>query len=50
MDSLDQAQRIHHDLGVGATDVQELAPAPWGGNYGSLVDQFGVRWMFNVPD
>lgn len=48
-DSLEQAQELHRALGVGGTDVQELSPAPWGGHYGSVVDQFGVRWMFNVP-
>ena len=48
-DSLEQGQRLHRDLSVGGTDVQELSPAPWGGHYGSVVDQFGVRWMFNVP-
>ena len=49
-DSLEQAHQLHRDLNVDATEVQEIAPAPWGGHYGSLVDQFGVRWMFNVPD
>ncbi len=48
-DSLEQARQLHAGLGAGATDVQDLAPAPWGGHYGSLVDQFGIRWMFNVP-
>jgi PhnB protein len=49
-DSLEQGQDLHRALSVGATDIQELSPAPWGGHYGSVVDQFGVRWMFNVPD
>ena len=49
-DSLEQARQLHSDLSVGSTDVQEIAPAPWGGHYGAVVDQFGVRWMFNVPD
>ena len=48
-DSLEEGERLHMALSVGGADVQELSPAPWGGHYGSVVDQFGVRWMFNVP-
>ena len=48
-DSLEQAEHLLRDLSVGGRDVQDLAPAPWGGHYGSVVDQLGVRWMFNVP-
>ena len=48
-DSLEQGEQLLRDLRVGGRDVQELAPAPWGGHYGAVVDRFGVRWMFNVP-
>lgn len=48
-DSLEQARLLHTGLSVGGTVEQEIAPAPWGGHYGAVIDQFGVRWMFNVP-
>ena len=48
-DSLEQARLLHTGLSVDGTIEQELAPAPWGGHYGAVVDQFGIRWMFNVP-
>lgn len=47
-DSLDQGIALHRGLSAGATEVMELAPAPWGGYFGQLVDRFGIRWMFNV--
>lgn len=34
-------------LAVGATGVREIQVEQWGDEYGELVDQFGVRWMFN---
>lgn len=48
-DSLEQGQALHAGLALGGSDVMELAPAPWGGYFGVLVDPFGIRWMFNVP-
>ena len=48
-DSLEQARLLHTGLSAQGTVEQEIAPAPWGGHYGAVVDQFGVRWMFNVP-
>lgn len=48
-DSLDEGRRIHADLADGGTMEQEIAPAPWGGHYGAVVDRFGIRWMFNIP-
>lgn len=35
-------------LAEGATILEPLADAPWGGKFGMLVDRFGVRWMFNI--
>jgi len=48
-DSLNQAIALHAALAVGGSDIQPLEPAPWGGHFGAVVDQYGVRWMFNVP-
>lgn len=30
--------------------VHTLAPMPWGGTYGQVVDEFGVTWSFDVGD
>jgi PhnB protein len=35
-------------LMVGATIVQDLAPAGWSPLYGMLKDQFGVTWVLDV--
>ncbi|HCX83579.1 MAG TPA: hypothetical protein DHV14_00235 [Micrococcales bacterium] len=35
-------------LAEGATIQQPLEKAPWGDEYGSLVDRFGVTWMLNI--
>lgn len=35
-------------LSDGATITMPLAAAPWGGEFGMLVDRFGVAWMVSV--
>jgi len=47
-DTLEDAQALYAALVVNGSADQPIFPAPWGGHYGSLVDQFGIRWMFNV--
>lgn len=32
----------------GGTVALPLVPAPWGGEFGMLVDRFGVSWMVSV--
>jgi PhnB protein len=48
-DSLDEAQRIYDVLVDGATETVPLSPMPWNAIWGVLLDRFGIRWMFNVP-
>lgn len=35
-------------LSDGATIGQPLVAAPWGDQFGSLEDQFGVNWLVNI--
>lgn len=35
-------------ISAGGTVMMPLDPAPWGGLFGMLVDQFGISWMFAV--
>ena len=35
-------------LSDGATPGEPLALAPWGDYYGSLIDKFGISWMFSI--
>jgi len=44
----DEARRCFDALGVQGKVTMPLSPAPWGALFGSLTDQFGIQWMFNV--
>ncbi|MDQ4215563.1 VOC family protein [Microbacterium capsulatum] len=37
-------------LADGATITMPFGPAPWGDQFGMLVDRFGVSWMFSAGD
>ncbi|MBP6005414.1 VOC family protein [Candidatus Saccharibacteria bacterium] len=41
-------QEYWEKLAQGGTIDQPLEQAPWGDYFGSLVDQFGVRWMVDI--
>ncbi|MGO2683919.1 MAG: VOC family protein [Microbacterium sp.] len=34
----------------GGAAVEPLAAAPWGGEFGMLVDRFGISWMVAIED
>ncbi len=44
----DRLRGVWDGLSDGATVLMPLAPAPWGGEFGMLVDRFGITWMVNV--
>jgi len=48
-DSLAETQRLFDRLSEGATDVTALMPMFWGSHWGTCLDRYGVRWMFNSP-
>lgn len=49
-DSLEETQRLFGELSQGATDISPLAPQFWGSHWGTCLDRFGIRWMFNSPN
>lgn len=49
-DTRAETERLFAALGVNGTVETALADMFWGAYFGSLTDQFGVRWMFNCPE
>ena len=45
-DSREETERLYAALHDGASDDSGLQQMPWG-LWGSCLDRFGVRWMFN---
>ncbi len=48
-DTKEEADRIYHALSQGGTDCVAPHDEFWG-YWGVCLDQFGIRWMFNVPN
>ena len=48
-DTSAEATRLYELLSVGATDATGLTEMFWGAHWGTCLDRFGVRWMFNAP-
>lgn len=46
-DTRADADRLFEALSEGGTVEMGMQDMFWGGYFGSLVDRFGVRWMFN---
>ena len=47
-DTTEEADRLYAALSEGGADGTGLQPMPWGSYWGTCLDRFGVRWMFNV--
>lgn len=47
-DDGDRLRAIWRGLLDGGTATIPLAPAPWGGEFGMLVDRFGIAWMVAI--
>lgn len=45
-----ETERLFTALAAGGTVEMPLQDMFWGGYFGSLTDQFGVRWMFNCAE
>lgn len=48
-DTLEETHRLYGALSEGGTDCAAPAQMPWG-TWGTCLDRFGVRWMFNHYD
>ncbi|MGW9627952.1 VOC family protein [Microbacterium sp. NPDC055521] len=45
---VDRLRAIWDGLLDGGTATAPLGAAPWGGDFGMLVDRFGVAWMLSI--
>lgn len=48
-DSRSETDRLFDALSSGGQVEMPLQEMFWGGYFGSLIDRFGIRWMFNCP-
>ena len=46
-DSREETERLFKMLSDGGSDIAPLADQFWGATWGTCLDKFGVRWMFN---
>jgi PhnB protein len=46
-DTLEETQRLFAALSEGSSDCAPLTEMFWGATWGTCLDRFGVRWMFN---
>ena len=46
-DTLEETQRLYDMLSDGGSDSMPLTDMFWGATWGTCLDRFGVRWMFN---
>lgn len=46
-DSREETDRLYGLLSEGGTDASGMQEMFWGGYWGTCLDRFGVRWMFN---
>jgi PhnB protein len=47
-DDTEELRRWFTGLAEGGRVSQPLEPAPWGDEFGMLVDRFGISWMVNI--
>jgi PhnB protein len=50
IDTRTETKRLFEALSDGGKVEQELAEMFWGAYFGSCVDKYGVRWMFNCVE
>jgi PhnB protein len=46
-ESLAETEKLFAELGEKGTVTMALQDTFWGARFGTLVDQFGIHWMFN---
>lgn len=46
-DTLEETQRLFEALSEGSSEGSSLAEMFWGATWGTCLDRFGIRWMFN---
>lgn len=48
-DTREETERLYAALSAGGSDQMPLQDVFWGAYFGTCVDRFGTRWMFNGP-
>jgi PhnB protein len=48
-ESLEEIERLFTALGENGEVTMALQDTFWGARFGTLTDQFGIRWSFNLP-
>ena len=46
-DTREETDRLFGALSAGGSDLQPLQDMFWGAYWGTCLDRFGIRWMFN---
>jgi PhnB protein len=46
-DTRAETERLYAALAEGGSDTSGLNAMPWGAYWGTCLDRYGVRWMFN---
>ena len=46
-DTLAETQRLYDGLSEGSSEGMPLTEMFWGATWGTCLDRFGIRWMFN---
>lgn len=49
-DTKEETKKLYDALSVGGKVTMELQDMFWGAYFGSCIDKFGVRWMFNCQE
>lgn len=49
-DSRAEADQLYAALAEGGSEGTGMFEAPWNAYWGTTIDRFGIRWMFNVPN
>lgn len=47
-DTREEADRLYRGLAEGSTEGMPMTDMFWGAYWGTCLDRFGIRWMFNV--
>jgi PhnB protein len=47
VDTRAEADRLYAALSADGMDCQDLSDFFWGAYFGTCLDRFGIRWMFN---
>lgn len=47
-DTREETDRLYSELSAGGSEASGMQDMFWGSYWGSCLDKFGVRWMFNT--